>query len=136
MVERSFHLEAPIKRSTCNGNDLSKGTTTAAGSLTGCQAPSPYSGAYDLSGNVWEWEDSCDGSGPDAVCDLRGGAFIDGFNNGLSCGAVTGESRNVVGTFLGWGTTCGWVASTRGRTGCRLGSTGTCGATGCGTAAG
>jgi formylglycine-generating enzyme len=72
---------------TCNGVDLAKGTTTAVGSLTGCQAPSPYAGVYDLSGNVFEWEDSCSGTGQGATCHIRGGAFVgDGFSNGLLCG--------------------------------------------------
>ena len=37
---------------------------------------SGYVGVYDLSGNVWEWEDSCDGTtGSNDLCRLRGGSF-------------------------------------------------------------
>ena len=66
----------------CNGTGS---TTTAVGSLTGCQAPSPYAGAYDLSGNVWEWEDSCSGTGQSAPCRIRGGAFGAGGSPYLTC---------------------------------------------------
>jgi formylglycine-generating enzyme required for sulfatase activity len=31
---------------------------------------------YDLSGNVWEWEDACGTNGPNDPCLLRGGCFI------------------------------------------------------------
>jgi formylglycine-generating enzyme required for sulfatase activity len=59
----------------CNGIDLGVGVTVAAGSLASCQAPAQYAGVYDLSGNVWEWEDSCNGTGQLATCHIRGGSF-------------------------------------------------------------
>jgi formylglycine-generating enzyme required for sulfatase activity len=83
------------ERTYCNGydywaQDSSKWTTVPVASLSRCQSSTPgYSGAYDLSGSVFEWEDSCydtvkrrllsDGGietviGP-AACLLRGGAF-------------------------------------------------------------
>jgi formylglycine-generating enzyme required for sulfatase activity len=35
-----------------------------------------YEGVYDMSGNVREWEDSCNGSmGKEDRCRLRGGSF-------------------------------------------------------------
>jgi formylglycine-generating enzyme len=50
-----------------------------AGSKPDCQSTSSvYAGAYDLSGNVWEWEDSCSGIGDASdldMCNLRGGGF-------------------------------------------------------------
>jgi alpha-tubulin suppressor-like RCC1 family protein len=49
------------------------GTTIAVGSSLGCQSPDPlYAGVFDLSGNVSEWEDSCNGSGATAKCQGRG----------------------------------------------------------------
>jgi formylglycine-generating enzyme required for sulfatase activity len=64
----------------CNGYDYwgsnSKFATVPVGSLPNCQAPSgsPYRGVFDLSGNVKEWEDHCDGLGQEANCRIRGGS--------------------------------------------------------------
>jgi formylglycine-generating enzyme len=85
---------------TCNGFDYwgspSTYTTLAVGTLSGCQAAAPYDGAYDLSGNVWEWEDSCDSTtaGESANCRVRGGSFHD-VSPYLVCGYGVG-SRNTV----------------------------------------
>jgi formylglycine-generating enzyme required for sulfatase activity len=58
----------------CNGSDKGVGTTVPAGTLATCQS---YPGIYDLSGNVLEWEDSCNGTaGPQDNCRMRGGAWI------------------------------------------------------------
>jgi formylglycine-generating enzyme required for sulfatase activity len=57
----------------CNGPDKGVGTTVPVGSLATCQS---YPGIYDLSGNVLEWEDSCNGiAGPQDNCRMRGGAW-------------------------------------------------------------
>jgi hypothetical protein len=60
----------------CNGQDdgLEPMTTTPVGSMTTCQSSvSGYQGVYDLSGNVGEWEDSCNGADQWAGCRVRGG---------------------------------------------------------------
>jgi len=79
---------------TCNGAGT---TTTAVGILSGCQASGLYAGAFDLSGNVLEWEDSCSGTGQTAICRIRGGSFNNGGVN-LTCGygAVTHFRYSVV----------------------------------------
>jgi formylglycine-generating enzyme required for sulfatase activity len=66
----------------CNGQDYLGAaaiTTVEVASLAGCQASvAGYSGVYDLSGNVGEWEDSCDGGGAtreNDSCRFRGGSF-------------------------------------------------------------
>ncbi len=61
----------------CNGEDLKKNTTVPVGSLTTCNSAGTSEGIFDLSGNVAEWEDSCDASGQQGLCDVRGGAFTD-----------------------------------------------------------
>jgi formylglycine-generating enzyme len=60
----------------CDGMDKSS-STVPSGSLTGCQsAINGYAGVFDLSGNVYEWEDSCTGvTGSQDYCRLRGGSF-------------------------------------------------------------
>lgn len=56
----------------CNGADKGIGSTIVTGNLASCQGGFP--GLFDMSGNVWEWEDSCDGTGK---CRVRGGSFAD-----------------------------------------------------------
>ena len=75
----------------CNGYDYwgsSAYETLAVGSLPGCQPSAPYVGVYDLSGNVWEWEDSCDTTGSSATCRARGGSFGNR-SDSLTCDSVT-----------------------------------------------
>ena len=65
----------------CNGadywnNDSSSEQATAVGSLSSCvTGAAGYAGVYDLSGNVYEWEDSCQGAGSLGTCHIRGGFF-------------------------------------------------------------
>ena len=77
----------------CNGNDY-WGSAIAekalpVGSLSTCQSSvAGYMGVYDLSGNVSEWEDSCDGTtGSSDHCHLRGGDFFY-TTSALECGGA------------------------------------------------
>jgi sulfatase modifying factor 1 len=49
-----------------------------AGSLAQCASTEPgYTGVYDMSANVGEWEDSCEaGVGENDACRLRGGSVV------------------------------------------------------------
>jgi formylglycine-generating enzyme len=91
---------------TCNGYDYwgssSTATTLAVGTLSGCQAAAPYADAYDLSGNVWEWEDSCDSTavGSSASCRLRSGSFTSD-SSYLACSLGDDDYRSVVWGDLG-----------------------------------
>lgn len=84
----------------CNGYDhwaaqdaSSSMTTVPVGSLDGCKASQTgYGGAFDLSGNVWEWEDSCNGTaGQNDLCRIRGGSFGVAGAGFLRCGGVNGN---------------------------------------------
>ena len=58
---------------TCNGADLAVGRTVDVGSLK-CEGG--YQKIFDMSGNVFEWEDACsDTKGATDECMARGGAF-------------------------------------------------------------
>jgi hypothetical protein len=68
--------------------------TAAAGTLVGCQSSvAGYGGVCDLSGNVWEWEDSCDAGGASADCRLRGGSF--GSNGAFFLKCNAGHLRRI-----------------------------------------
>ena len=65
----------------CNGQDYGAGTTVPVASLDGCQSSEPgYAGAFDLSGNVREWEGLCM-----EECSVRGGSFLLGDEAALGC---------------------------------------------------
>jgi formylglycine-generating enzyme required for sulfatase activity len=91
----------PYDPSKCVGSDYD-GEPGVQGSdqvhtvkeATECHGASPpYDQIYDMSGNVSEWEDSCDGtSGADDLCHRRGGAFIyEGPN--IRCGDDSHSTR-------------------------------------------
>jgi formylglycine-generating enzyme required for sulfatase activity len=61
----------------CNGLESGVGFTAPVGTMPLCVGDQPgFEGVHDLSGNVFEWEDSCDGhTGSADHCRVRGGAF-------------------------------------------------------------
>jgi formylglycine-generating enzyme len=76
----------------CNGGDTPTNTTAPVGSLPDCQSSVVgYAGVYDMSGNVWEWEDSCSDSTD--TCYIRGGSFTDESLT-VRCMSAWGSERN------------------------------------------
>jgi formylglycine-generating enzyme required for sulfatase activity len=71
----------------CNGADNLAGAPIVVSSLASCEGGFP--GIFDLSGNVLEWEDSCDGSagGLDG-CHVRGGSYL---NPGVNLACADGS---------------------------------------------
>jgi formylglycine-generating enzyme required for sulfatase activity len=91
----------------CNGGDNGVRATVPVGSMITCQSSvQGYQGVFDLSGNVWEWEDSCEGTGPSVNCRLRGGGFADAPGE-LACGSDFGLPRNNVSGDVGF--RCCWM---------------------------
>ena len=67
----------------CNGADYPTTGVLAVGSAAGCEGG--FSGLRDLSGNVWEWEDSCSANtGANDTCHARGG-YYDSTPDPLRC---------------------------------------------------
>jgi hypothetical protein len=70
-----------------------------------------YEGLFDMSGNVEEWEDSCDpGGSPDGspawdYCMARGGQFGDG-DQWVGCDGLPNRMRNE--QFSAIGIRCCW----------------------------
>jgi formylglycine-generating enzyme required for sulfatase activity len=64
----------------CNSINVTYGGPVTVMSMAGCRSTGPgYEGVYDMSGNVSEWEDSCEASsGWSDLCRIRGGSFACG----------------------------------------------------------
>ncbi|PRP94463.1 Formylglycine-generating sulfatase enzyme [Enhygromyxa salina] len=84
----------------CNGEDSGQDALLAGGSLSTCEGGAP--GLFDMSGNVWEWTNSCESATGDGAteCRRRGGSrYSDGDN--MRCAAnsrrVRGERDNALG---------------------------------------
>lgn len=92
----------------CDGYDywndnVSTAQTVSVGSLANCvTSTTGYAGVYDLSGNVWELEDSCDGTGESANCAVRSGAFYYSQSSVLNCSNSDIGPRNTVSLATGF----------------------------------
>jgi formylglycine-generating enzyme required for sulfatase activity len=90
----------------CAGSEngvLTTGGTQLITSLSQCVTfASGYAGIYDLSGNVREWEDSCDGTASDSLCRVRGGSFYFSIGATLTCAADVDSIRTNVDYDIGF----------------------------------
>ena len=91
--ERTYPYGDAYAKGACNGNDLGLQKAENAGSLATCEGG--YAGLFDMSGNVWEWEDACDDGGPVTGCLVRGGSFRNDPLN-VACGAAFLVARDAV----------------------------------------
>ncbi len=72
--KNAYPYGAQYVKTNCN-TEFQKGGTVSVGSIPTCVGPK---GVYDLSGNVREWIDSCEGSGQYASCQFMNGDFYTG----------------------------------------------------------
>ena len=77
---------------SCNGQDFAAGSPVQVGGQLSCNGG--VDGLLDMSGNVFEWEDSCaDSAGQDDKCRIRGGGFSSNQAN-LRCDVDASANRN------------------------------------------
>jgi formylglycine-generating enzyme required for sulfatase activity len=93
----------------CNGKELPDGGgSRAVGSLATCQGGT--AGIFDMSGNVYEWEDACDGdSGAADPCHYRGGGYFTPgppASTNLECAGGATLARDPGAAFLDVGFRC------------------------------
>ncbi|MCC6898343.1 MAG: SUMF1/EgtB/PvdO family nonheme iron enzyme [Polyangiaceae bacterium] len=97
---RDYPYGASYVGSTCNGADYGKGAPVAAGTAAACEGG--YPSLRDMSGNVWEWEDSCDATtGASDLCRIRGGSFSQS-GAALACGSDSSLARGDSGKSVGF----------------------------------
>ncbi|MBI5535963.1 MAG: SUMF1/EgtB/PvdO family nonheme iron enzyme [Deltaproteobacteria bacterium] len=86
-----------LQPNACNGSELAAGTSVPVGSLKGCAREHGDGKIFDLTGNVWEWQDLCPGS----ACAVRGGSYKES-SAGNTCTATTSLARDAVASDLGF----------------------------------
>jgi sulfatase modifying factor 1 len=94
-----FPYGAAFMKGTC----VDSGSVQEVGSLPGCQGG--YPGLFDMSGNLWEMTDNCDGTGSTNSCRACGGAFdaqTDPPPNQFACGYCRTWARTAYATDIGF----------------------------------
>jgi sulfatase modifying factor 1 len=90
----TYTYGSTFQPTACNGIDNGIITTVPAGSMASCQSPLVgYQGVFDLSGNVYEWEDACAGTGQSDQCNIRGGGWWAG-SDYTTCSGWVALARN------------------------------------------
>lgn len=84
---------AAFKEAQCNDDWAMKNGPVQVGSMPGCKGS--LTQLLDMSGNVWEMTDACDGDGPQANCLRRGGSYMSDDPVDLRCDLQSFRKRNL-----------------------------------------
>lgn len=85
----------------CNGVDYGAGAALPVKQAQKCEGA--WSGGFDMSGNVWEWEDSCQAqSGAKDPCRLRGGSYWYNGVADLRCDTSNENDRSAQNDIVGF----------------------------------
>jgi formylglycine-generating enzyme required for sulfatase activity len=100
--QRAYPYGNTYGATTCNGNGANGGAQIVEAVKSFPKCVGGFPGIFDMSGNVREWEDSCDGAGgANDPCNQRGGSVNLGADQ-LTCAADDLEARNSSNDHLGF----------------------------------
>lgn len=98
--KRTYPYGNTYDGNACNGTDYGVGSPVKTGSAAKCEGG--FQGLLDMSGNVFEWENSCaDTTGATDQCRIRGGGFNSNATN-LQCDIAADATRNTAGITIGF----------------------------------
>jgi formylglycine-generating enzyme required for sulfatase activity len=104
---KKFPYGNTFDSSKCAGPAPGRDAPLPAGSFPGCEGG--YPGIFDMSANVWEWEDGCIAyGGKDDLCRVRGGSYYG--NDGIAgmpgifiqCNANNNNPRDTTDRTIGF----------------------------------
>lgn len=94
LVPLNLAYGSSYDRAACNGLDKGVHGTLPVASQAACEGG--YAGLFDLSGNLWEWEDSCDNQADASLlCHSRGGSYLNA-DSELACNSVSDDRPDLV----------------------------------------
>ncbi|MBI5535968.1 MAG: SUMF1/EgtB/PvdO family nonheme iron enzyme [Deltaproteobacteria bacterium] len=88
---------AVVQPTVCNGSELGAGTSVPVASLADCAREHSDGKIFDLTGNVWEWQDLCSGS----ECEVHGGSYLE-TSAASTCAASSSRARDSVASNVGF----------------------------------
>jgi formylglycine-generating enzyme len=98
---RTYPYGSGYVAAACQDGSIKPAKTVPAGTKLGCEGG--YTGLFDMSGEVQEWEDSCDGtSGTGDSCHVRGGMIYDATPSDLTCATPRALARNTKNDHTGF----------------------------------